>query len=557
MPSPRRLRIPLALLVQLAALVASPITAAAQAPARLAFGGPPPPVRTESELRSFLDELEVQELVLWEASALEGYYQWKGETRHFAGPVGRLLTDLLSRRDYAAVIDRWRGRVKDSTLARRLVLHQRDFLAARANPRLPIALVDLQAAIQDTVTQFRFEVRGTKLTLTELTELIDTSADRSLREAAFRSRPQVATHTMAPILHAISLIDTIGRQEGFANGAAAGLNNSSLEPRRVLRDLDTFEQATRPAYSAMLARVRTDLQVDRVEPWDIDFWLHRQERAAGTDAWPKEKGVERLRGLMGGIGFAVDSLPIDIRIWDVPTGGITFPVRPPFEARLLSNPFNGSRFYSVLFHEYGHAVNFTLMDPTLPVAFFRGDETPLGEGLAETLGYFAADHQWLERAAGVPAAEAARLERVAKIQQLLWLRRTIGLNAYAEITRYLDRPADLDSLYAATYRRYVGVDLPPGHWFATRDMYATGPLYFQSYLYANMIAAQLREAMRRQFGVEDLSAEPRVARWLTEHFYRMGAAVPWPEKVRRATGRPLSSEALARYLAGAATSSSR
>jgi hypothetical protein len=556
MPSPRGSRVLIALLLPLGGIVGTVGSAAGQAPARLTFGGPPPPVRTEAELRGFLDELEAQELVLWEASTLETYYQWKGETRHFAGPDGRFLTDLLSRRDYAAVIDRWQGKVSDSTLARRLFLHHRDFLSARADPRLPIALVNLQTSIQDTVTQFRFDVRGRKLTLTQATELIDTSTDRTLREAAFRARPQIAAHTMAPIVRAISLLDRIGRQEGFPNGAAAGLNNSTLEPRQVLRDLDTFEQATRPAYLAVLKRMGTDLHLDRVEPWDLDYWLHRQEAASGTDAWPREKGLERLRGLMRGIGFAVDSLPIDVKIWDVPTGGITFPVRPPYEARLLSNPFNGSQFYEVLFHEYGHAVNFTLMDPSLPVVFFRGDETPLGEGLAETLGYFSADHEWLEREAGVPAAEAARLERVARTQQLLWLRRTIALNAYAEITQYLDRRADLDSLYAATYRRFVGVELPPGHWFATRDMYATGPLYFQSYLYANMIAAQLREAMREQFGVDDLTGEPRVAKWLTEHFYRMGAAVPWPEKVRRATGRPLSSDALTRYLAGATAAGS-
>ena len=533
-------------------VVASVLCTAFAGPAasqsRLALGGPPPRVGTEAELRAFLDELEAQELVLWEASAIEGYYQWKGETRHFAGPVGRLFTDLVSRRDYAAVIDRWQGRVKDSTLARRLFLHHRDFLTARADPRLPIALVDLQTAIQDTVTQFRFDVRGMKLTLTALTGLIDSSADRSLREEAFRARPQVAAHTQAAIVRALSLIDSIGRQQGFANGAASGLANSSLEPRQVLQDLNTFEQATRPAYLAILAQVKADLRIDRVEPWDIDYWLRQQERLAGSNAWPKEKGLERLRDLMRGIGFAFDSLPIDIKIWEVPTGGITFPVRPPFEARLLSNPFDGSQFYNVLFHEYGHAVNATLMRPDLPIVFLRGDETPLGEGLAETMGYYATDRHWLERAAGVSASEAARLERVGIMQQLLWLRRTIALNAYAEISQYLDRRANLDSLYAATYQRFVGVALPPGNWFATRDMFATGPLYFQSYLYANMIAAQLREAMRREFGVEDLTAEPRVAGWLTTHFYAPGASIPWPEKVRRATGRPLSSDALVRYL---------
>ena len=55
--------------------------------------------------------------------------------------------------------------------------------------------------------------------------------------------------------------------------------------------------------------------------------------------------------------------------------------------------------------------------------------------------------------------------------------------------------------------------------------------------------------MRREFGVEDLSQERRFAEWMTRHFYGPGQSVPWPEKVRRATGRPLDAKALAQFLA--------
>lgn len=540
------------LALALAFALAAPAAAQTAAPARLTLGGPAPAVRTEAELLGFLDELEAQELLLLEGNILEAYYQWKGEARHYAGPFGRFNTDLLSRRDYAAIVDRWAGRVKDSTLARRLALHRRDFLLARVDPALPIQLVNLQTSIQDTVGRFRYPVREARLTRTEIQAVLDTSPDRALRESAFRARTLIGAQVRAPIVQAIGIYDRMGRQQGFANGAAAGLNNSSLEPRQVLQDLDAFERATRPAYTAMLERARRDLGVERIEPWDLDYWLHRQETAGGTDAWPKEAGVARLRDLMRAMGFAYDSLPIDVKVWDVPTGGITFPVRPAYEARLLTNPFPGSNFYSTLFHEYGHALNFTLMRPDLPARFLQGDETPLGEGLGETLAHFAFDHHWLEQAAGLPSARATALEGVGKLQLLLWLRRAIATNAHVEITQYLDRTADLDSLYAASYQRFVGVTLPPGDYVSTRETFATGPLYFQSYLYANMIAAQLREAMRAQFGVEDLTREPRVAQWLTEHFFASGAAVPWPEKIRRATGRPLSADALGRYLAGAA-----
>jgi Zn-dependent M32 family carboxypeptidase len=79
-------------------------------------------------------------------------------------------------------------------------------------------------------------------------------------------------------------------------------------------------------------------------------------------------------------------------------------------------------------------------------------------------------------------------------------------------------------------------------------MFATGPLYYQSYLYANMIAAQLRSAMRSTFGVEDLSREPRVAAWFTTNIFAEGASVPWKDKILRATGKPLTVDALVAYL---------
>lgn len=527
------------------------------APARLTLGGPAPKVRTEAELVRFLDDLEAEQLLLTDATTTEAYYQWKGEAHHFTTAFARFLTDFQTRRDYAAIIERWRGKVADSTVARRLELLHRDFLVSRADPRLAIALADQQTALQDTVTAFRFDLRGMKLTLTAVSALLDTSSDRSLREAAFRARPQVSAHTRAPIERAMSLIDRIGRQEGFANGAAAGLVQTGLETEQVLRDLDAFEVSTRPAYAALLERARRELGVERLEPWDVDYWLHLQETAAGTDAWPKSEGLARLKELMGGIGYAVDSLPIDVKIWEVPTGGITFPTRPPFEARLLTNPFPGAEFYETLFHEYGHAVNAVLIRSDLPPGFIRGDDTPLGEGLAETLGHLAYDRHWLERAAHQSPERAAALERVGKMELLLWLRRTIASNAYFEITHYVHPAAHLDSLYSASYRRFVGFDLPAADYVGTRDMFATGPLYFQSYLYANMVAAQLREAMREQFGVEDLTAERRVAGWMTANFYAPGASIPWPEKVRRATGRALSTDALTRYLAGAGAAGTR
>lgn len=516
-------------------------------PTRLTLGGKPPAITSETDLRAFLDELESQEFAIGTAANLESYYQWRGETTNRSAQTQRLLNDLLNRPDYAAVVDAWWHKVADSTLERRLELHHRQFLQSKANPTQVIAYSDLQNAIQDTIEQFRYTLTGQRMTGTAIGEAIDTSSNRETRRAAFISLPQRSVVIGPAVLHAMSLFDSLGRQEGFRSGVEAGLNSTSLNRDQVLHDIDAFELATRPTYLALLERAKRDLKIDRVEPWDIDYWLHLQERGV-ADAYPLAAGVSRLRDLFRALGFKVDSLPIDVRVFDVPTGGITFPIRSPFEARLLTNPFTGSNFYETLFHEYGHAVNAVTERPNLSPIFLGGDETPMGEGTAETLGWFAYDRHWIARAAHVSPAKAKQLERIGKDNLLLWLRRSICMSAWVEINAYSDLNADLNTQYHDAYRRFVGVELPPGDYFGNGDMLATGPLYFQSYLYANMIAGQFHEAMEREFHSDDLSNDPRVANWMITQVFAEGALVPWPTKVIRATGKPLSIDALVKYL---------
>ena len=232
-----------------------------------------------------------------------------------------------------------------------------------------------------------------------------------------------------------------------------------------------------------------------------------------------------------------------------PPAGSRFPSGLPTSRGCcrIRSPARGS--ITVLFHEYGHTLHGVLIRPDLPLSLLSFDPQPGTEGLGETLGHFAFDRRFLARVGGVNPEQAAALERLGKLEQLLWLRRTIGANAYAEIQGYLDLTANFDSVYAESYRRFVGVELPPGDYAWTRDFYGTAPLYFPAYLYANMFAAQVREAMRKEFGVEDLTREPRVAGWLTRNFYGPGQSIPWQDKVRRSTGRALDSRALVEFLA--------
>ncbi len=542
-------------LASLACLFAAGTLPAAEAPSRepvrLALGGAAPAVETEEDLRRFVNDLEAQRFLLSNALNLETYHQWLGRTQHLAAEYTRFTNDLLARRDYAAVLARWRNRVTDPALARRVELLHRDFLQAQVDPALVRELGDARVALQDRVGALRLEFGGEKLTPTAVGEHFRTDPDRARRREAFLARNQLSAAHGDAILACMRLHDRVSRAQGFANGAEAGLAPQGLTVAEVIRALEAFEEDTRPVFEAAMARARSDLGVAQLEPWDLSYWLHRQELAGGTDAWPRESGVPRLRELMAALGFKPEQLPIDVAVRDVPTGGVAFFIRPGFEARLLTNPFSGSEFYATLFHEYGHTLHAVLMDPALPPGFLADDGGAITEGIAETLGHFAYDAHWLERAAKVTPSQAARLESVGRMQLLLWLRQAIAINAYFELLAYRDLDADLDQLYAQAYRRFMRMELPPGRYYGAIDMFATAPTYLTSYVYANMIATQLREAMRTEFGVIDLTQEPRVGPWLTRHFLAPGRSVAWPEMIRQATGRPLDTVALKRYLEGA------
>jgi hypothetical protein len=177
--------------------VSAPLAAQkpAAAPVPLGLGAPAPAVRTEADLARFLDDLELQQWTLDRAWTLESYAQWKGEAHHQVAGIQRLYTGLASRRDYARVIDQWKPKVRDSTLARRLELQGKFFLPAKSDPAIALALGDLQSAIQDTVRLFRFQVGGRALTQTQLGAIVDSAGDRDVRRRAFEAVPQVAARS--------------------------------------------------------------------------------------------------------------------------------------------------------------------------------------------------------------------------------------------------------------------------------------------------------------------------------------------------------------------------
>src|SRR5947209_18839947 len=83
--------------------------------------------------------------------------------------------------------------------------------------------------------------------------------------------------------------------------------------------------------------------------------------------------------------------------------------------------------------------------------------------------------------------------------------------------------------------------------WAAKIHLTVAPVYYQNYLYGELVASQLQATLdTRAGGVVD---EPAAGRLLVDDVFRPGASLRWDRLVEHATGEPLTAAHLARQLA--------
>jgi peptidyl-dipeptidase A len=89
--------------------------------------------------------------------------------------------------------------------------------------------------------------------------------------------------------------------------------------------------------------------------------------------------------------------------------------------------------------------------------------------------------------------------------------------------------------------------VPPGGGWASKIQLGCAPVYYHTYLYGALVAAQLRAVLRSEVG--GLVGRPAAGSFLTEHVFRHGESIRWDRLIENATGQPLSVSHFAAELA--------
>jgi peptidyl-dipeptidase A len=218
------------------------------------------------------------------------------------------------------------------------------------------------------------------------------------------------------------------------------------------------------------------------------------------------------------------------------------------DVRVLCNNVPGEFWADTMLHEFGHAVHFDGIARDLPW-LLRTTANNLTEGVAMRCGRLVRDPNWLTTIAGVPSATvnelAPRLEAARRAALLVFARWVLVMTNF-ERGLYADPQGAHDDRWWDLVERYQLVRRPTGRHapdWAAKIHLTLAPVYYQNYLYGELIASTLVAA------AGSLVDEPDAGRFLRERVFAPGMSMRWDHLVEHASGRPFGTAALAAELA--------
>lgn len=490
-------------------------------------------------LRLVLDELESR---LEEANVTYADAQWR---RHFdqtgedeLGRLERALSALLLDDQMRGTLSRWEGRPRDPSLARRVTLLSRQFRWAEIESRPEV--YGLRNRINQTIVAFRPQINGLPVSRTDRIEILRRHPDRARRRDAWLAMGPLAVQIEADVRELMRRREHLARELGYDGFVSWALDVIGLNRQWVEALFDELRHLTDAPYRTWLAEAAQRLSLgEGLRPWDLSFAAEQADPLPEA-AFPSAGLLQAVQAVADGLGLGAEAAGVRVDVVDVPYGALCYAVRPPDDVRILLNPRGGHVYYSILFHEFGHALHWRCWRPVSPV--LRWESPPFNEAMASIWRRLASESDWLIGRDGI-TPDQAMIHRQLWSKRMAYQLRALMAQATFEYRAYEKLDGDLLALSRNIYAEYLGVPYDQAPGWADNPFWTSHPVYLQNYIIAEVVASQTLAVLRRQFG--RLIGEPRVGTWLAENYYAPGASFPWTDKVVRATGASLNSADLA------------
>jgi peptidyl-dipeptidase A len=471
---------------------------------------------------------------------------------------------LLANREDFAELKRMKesGQVTDPLLARQLERLYNEFLGQQMEGADIEKLVQLETEIESVFNSFRATVEGQKMSDNEINNILRHETDSEKRKAAWEGAKQIGAAVADKVIEVVKFRNEIARKLGFDNYYTMSMTLQELDETELFHLLGELEQKTLEPFAKMKQELDADLSqrygIDpsQMRPWhysdpffqeapstsslDLDKYFAGQDVVALTKKYFDSIGLFDMQKI-------IDNSDLYEREGKYQHAYCTNIDRAG-DTRMLCNVRNNEYWMSTMLHEGGHAVYDYYNDMELPYVLRDAAHTLTTEAIAMLFGRLTKNADWLTQIAGVPAEEAKALEQEFAKQltraMLIFVRWNLVMTHF-ERDLYKDPDQDLNKLWWDYVERFQLVNRPENRnqpdW-ASKIHLAIVPVYYQNYMLGELTASQLQAAIQRDLKINSLVGDTRIGEWLTTKFFKPGARWSWNEKIRRATGRPLTPE---------------
>jgi hypothetical protein len=387
----------------------------------------------------------------------------------------------------------------------------------------------------------RYIVGDRQLTRAELTDLLAHNSDRTLREQAWRATSQITTANSERIQSAIKLRNQLARKYSSELFSTFMLQRKGMEVQALFEWFDVIREETEPEYQRLLEKMRRELGVSKIEPWDLEFYFSHFTNEFESLKFPTEDGWAKAKQLTAGLGYNLD--PVEMHVADLSFGGAAYPVFYGREVKVLANRYTGTYFYDRLLHATGHALHYQMMAE--PSFLLRNNYAePMDEGMAQVIALRLYRPEVNTKLFALTPEQAKIVRETYRLKSLFTTRNTIA-DSLSEFEAYADPDQDPSAVYNRIHARYLGVDMHDTAVWAFNPMYGSDPIYLQSFVVGEMVAHQIQHKTDQEFGQ---NWDRRAGEYLKTNFYSHGAAKTMDNLMRSATGESLTPRYLIHFL---------
>lgn len=402
-------------------------------------------------------------------------------------------------------------------------------------------LTDLWESCHKRIIDFKPVIDNKEYSRSDITEILLSSNDRTLREKAYKSYSILSKILETDLVSLIKVRNEEAKKNGFKSFTDYIFSQLYLNREDVLQLFEMILAKTHSLWKSIVKMASSQLKFDDINPWDLSYFLNNILISNTEALFPKEKIIQSFNDILNNFNLTLDELPVKIKERDIPYGGLCFVFDPGRDIRILANPGNGYKWFTTIFHEFGHAMQFvTRRDHSYTVV--TGDPSFFLEAMAKIFEKFTQEDEWLLKM-GVANNLIIDFRRSILINRIARIRSIIAQSLF-EIQLYEDQSGEIDLRFKKHMENINGIHYPLIPNWAGNTLYVTHPIYLQNYVLAEMIAVQTVDYYKETHGS---IFKKEFLRYLEEHYYSPCALIHWHEKVINATKSPLTVD---KFLAG-------